>query len=301
VSRAGDVALTSLGPMVWGTTYIVTTEFLPQGYALHTAMLRALPAGLLLLLVVRKLPWGAWWWRVAVLGALNFSIFFTLLFISAYRLPGGVAATVGAAQPLVVVFLAPLLLATPLSRIGIAAAITGVIGVGLTVLTPAAALDPLGILAGIAGATAMAFGVVLSRRWQPPVGALTFTAWQMTAGGLLLLPVALLAEPPLPAPNLPEVLGFAWLGLVGGAAAYLLWFRGIARLGPQAASPIALLSPVTATVIGWAVLGQALSPAQTLGIVLVLASVWAAQRRASPNAAAASHPAKSASATDIRP
>ncbi len=56
-----DVAMTGLAPAVWGSTYYVTTQFLPQGYPMHVAMLRALPAGLLLLLLVRKLPYGIWW------------------------------------------------------------------------------------------------------------------------------------------------------------------------------------------------------------------------------------------------
>ena len=56
-------------------------------------MLRALPAGLLLLLFVRQLPQGVWWPRVFLLGALNFSVFWAMLFVAAYRLPGGVAAT----------------------------------------------------------------------------------------------------------------------------------------------------------------------------------------------------------------
>ena len=34
-------------------------------------MIRCLPAGILLLLAVRRLPRGAWWWRSAVLGALT--------------------------------------------------------------------------------------------------------------------------------------------------------------------------------------------------------------------------------------
>ncbi len=55
-----DLAATALAPAIWGSTYIVTTAFLPAGYPLTVAMLRALPAGLLLLLLVRKLPYGIW-------------------------------------------------------------------------------------------------------------------------------------------------------------------------------------------------------------------------------------------------
>jgi probable blue pigment (indigoidine) exporter len=118
---------------------------------------------------------------------------------------------------------------------------------------------------------------VLSRRWQPPVSALTFTAWQLTAGGLLLLPVALWLEPPLPALSAANWIGFAWLGLVGAALTYIVWFRGVARLESSAVAPLTFLSPVTAVILGWALLGQSLSVPQVVGIVVVIASIWLSQ------------------------
>jgi len=110
------------------------------------------------------------------------------------------------------------------------------------------------------------------------VSALTFTAWQLTAGGLLLLPVALLLEPPLPALTPHNWIGFGWLGLVGAALTYIVWFRGVARLEPSAIAPLAFLSPVTAVILGWALLEQSLSAWQVLGIGIVIASIWLSQR-----------------------
>lgn len=274
MSRNTDLLLTAIAPAIWGSTYIVTTEFLPAGYPLTAAMLRALPAGLLLLLLVRQLPKGIWWARVLVLGALNFSVFWWLLFVAAYRLPGGVAATVGAIQPLLVILLARALLGSPIRPMAIVAALAGMAGVALLILTPNAALNPIGIAAGLAGAVSMATGTVLSRRWQPPVTPLTFTAWQLTAGGLLLLPVALLQEPALPSLTRGNLLGLAWLGLIGAALTYILWFRGLSKLEPSAVSPLGFLSPMTAVILGWSVLGQSLSATQILGMAVVLGSVW---------------------------
>lgn len=277
MSRTADILLTAIAPVIWGSTYIVTTELLPQGYPIHVAMLRALPAGLFLLLLVRQLPQGVWWTRSFILGALNFSFFLCMLFVSAYRLPGGVAATVGAIQPLIVIALSRVFLGSPLKLMAIVAGLAGIGGVALLVLTPNAALDPVGVIAGLAGAVSMAFGTVFSRYWQPPVSPLAFTAWQMTAGGLLLVPVALIFEPPLPALTLTNWLGFIQLGLVGTALTYVMWFRGISRLGPSAVSPLGFLSPAVAVLIGWIVLGQSLGLLQILGIVVVLASTWLSQ------------------------
>ena len=178
-----DLLVTALAPISWGTTYAVATEFLPPDHPLLVASLRSLPIGILLTIGLRKLPKGDWWWRILVLGGLNIGLFQALLFVAAYRLPGGVAATAGAIQPLIVVLFAWSILNQKPSKLSILAAIAGFIGVGLLVLSPAARLDPIGIIAAISGAGAMGLGTVLVKRWKPPVSLIVFTAWQLTVGG----------------------------------------------------------------------------------------------------------------------
>ncbi|MBG2709920.1 EamA family transporter, partial [Proteus mirabilis] len=278
MNRYTTLLLTALAPIVWGSTYIVTTEMLPANVPMTLAALRALPAGILLLIIMRQLPQGIWWLRVIILGILNFSLFWWLLFISAYRLPGGVAATVGAVQPLIVLFLSRWLLQTRLSWLSISAALGGIFGVAILILTPNAALDPIGIIAGLGGAFSMATGTVLSRRWQPPVTPLTFTAWQLTAGGAVLLPFALLFEPTLPSLTGINLLGLAYLTLIGGALTYIFWFRGLALLGPSSVASLGFLSPLSAVILGWALLGQQLTSLQILGMIVILLSIWANQQ-----------------------
>ncbi|MEQ5167906.1 EamA family transporter [Proteus terrae] len=278
MNRYTTLLLTALAPIVWGSTYIVTTEMLPANVPMTLAALRALPAGILLLIIMRQLPQGIWWLRVIILGILNFSLFWWLLFISAYRLPGGVAATVGAVQPLIVLFLSRWLLQTRLSWLSISAALGGIFGVAILILTPNAALDPIGIIAGLGGAFSMATGTVLSRRWQPPVTPLTFTAWQLTAGGAVLLPFALLFEPALPSLTGINLLGLAYLTLIGGALTYIFWFRGLALLGPSSVASFGFLSPLSAVILGWALLGQQLTNLQILGMIVILLSIWANQQ-----------------------
>ena len=55
-TRTTDLLLTALAPAIWGSTYLVTTNWLPQGYPLTVAMLRALPARILLRLLDRQWP-----------------------------------------------------------------------------------------------------------------------------------------------------------------------------------------------------------------------------------------------------
>ena len=273
-----DILLTALGPMAWGTTYLVTTELLPPNRPLLVGALRALPMGLLLVALLRRLPAGIWWARILVLGALNIGLFFALLFVAAYRLPGGVAATMGAVQPFLVVLLAwPLLDDRPQART-LAAAAAAMFGVGLLVLGPTARLDALGVAAALVGALSMALGTVLTKRWGRPAPLPIFTAWQLVAGVLLLAPLALLVEGPPPALGARNVLGLTYLGLVNTGLAYALWFRGIDRLPASAVTFLALLSPVVAVILGFVVLRQTLSLTQLAGALLILASIASAQR-----------------------
>lgn len=272
-------ALTALAPAVWGTTYVVTTELLPPGHPLFAGLLRALPAGLVALAITRTLPRGAWWGRAAALGALNIGLFLPLLFIAAERLPGGVAATLAAAQPLVVAALAATVLHQRLSTWHLSWGVVGAVGVALVVIGPDAALDAAGIAAGLAGAAAMGLGVTLAKRWGRPagVGATAFAGWQLTAGGLFLAPATFLVEGPPPAIDAAAALGYLWLGLVGGLIAYALWFQGVTTLPVTSVAVLGLLSPLVAAVLGAALLDQALGPVQLLGFALSLAAIAAGQ------------------------
>ncbi len=278
MSRQIDILLAACAPVIWGSTYMVTTELLPAGYPLTAAVLRALPAGLVLMVMVGRFPPVGWFGRLLILGGLNFAIFWAALFVAAYRLPGGVAATLGAVQPMLVLVLAHLALGAALTRLRIMVAIGGLVGVALLVLGPSAQMDPIGVAAALTGAVSMACGVVLTRKWRPDVSTLTLTAWQLTAGGLLLVPVALWMEPELPPLNMSNLGGFLWLGLFGAAISYFLWFRGIERLGPSAITGLGFLSPLTAVILGWGVLGETLGPFQLLGAGIVLLCAWLGAR-----------------------
>lgn len=271
--------MTAIVPAVWGTTYIVTTHLLPEGHPLFAAMMRSLPAGLIALLLARRLPHGSWWWKSVVLGTLNMAAFFPLLFVAAQHLPGGVAATLGAAQPIVVAFLAVAILHERLSAWRVACGVIGVAGVALVVLGPEAALGPIGIAAGLGGALSMAAGVVLTKKWGRPEGvsAIGLAGWQLTAAGLVLLLPAMLIDGVPPNIGGPALAGYAWLGLVGALFAYTLWFAAIRRLPVTATALLGLLSPLVAAILGVAIVGEALNTIQLAGFVLALAAMLAGQ------------------------
>ncbi|WP_312410880.1 EamA family transporter [Comamonas sp.] len=282
-SRWQDIALTALAPMIWGSTYIVTSELLPPNRPFTAALIRVLPAGLLLVLALRRLPARQHWLRLLILSALNIGAFQALLFVAAYRLPGGLAAVLGAIQPLMVMALAWWADGKSPARSTLAAAVAGVLGMALLLISPQTVFEPIGIAAAFLGAACMASGVWLTRRWQLELPVMALTGWQLLLGGLMLAPLAWWLDAPLPPLSTLQWLAYAYLCLAGALLAYALWFRGIARLPTVAVASLGLLSPLTAVVLGWALLGQSMGGMALAGLVVVLVSVLTVQWTAAPS------------------
>jgi probable blue pigment (indigoidine) exporter len=273
--------VTALAPVIWGSTYLVTTEWLPSDRPLLATTVRALPAGLILLAFARTLPTGTWLWRALVLGTLNIGAFNFLLFVAAYRLPGGIAATIMAVQPMVVLVLGTLLIGDRIRYVHMAACVLGVGGVVLLVFKGTAALDLVGVAAAVAAAVSMAAGITLTKLWGRPdgVGLLPFTSWQLIAGGLVSLPFTLSIEGLPTTISGTNIIGFGYLMSLGAVISYAIWFRGIERLPALAVSFLALGSPIVATLLGYLFLHQMLSTLQLVGILVIIIAVLLAQPR----------------------
>lgn len=279
-----NVFLTALAPTMWGSTYIVTTELLPDNMPLLASTIRALPAGLLLLLICRTMPSGKWWGRIAILGALNIGAFFYCLFMTAYYLPGGVASLVMSIQPMIVIALSALVLNTRFLKVHIYASLLGIAGIALLVLNSTINLNWQGVVSGLIGTTCMATGIVFTKHWGRPEGLslLGFTGWQLTFGGLMLLPIALFQEGVPATLTATNIAGYAYLSLVGALLGYMLWFRGIERLPAVTISFLGFLSSLAALFLGYVFLDQTFTTLQILGAVAIVACVYLSTPKPQP-------------------
>lgn len=277
--------IAAIGPIAFGSTYWVTREFLPADSPLWGSALRALPAGLVLLLIVRRLPRGAWWWRAAVLGTLNMGLFFCLVYVAAQLLPSSVAASVTSISPLLIAGFAWLLVGErPTGRI-ILSALLGAAGVLLIVGTASERLDASGVVASFSAMALSSIGAILTRRWDDGTPVLTVTTWQLLIGGIELVLVAALVEGTPPTVDAAGVIAFAYISLIATALGFFCWFSGFRHLPAGAVGVIGLLNPVTGVALGVFLAGETLSLWQLCGIGVVLVSiVWATTGRRSAHA-----------------
>ena len=269
---------TAIAPIIWGSTYYLTRNFLPPEYPLTAATIRALPAGLILLAITRKLPHGIWWIRTLIISTLTISGFFILVYISGSRLPSSIASMIMALSPIATMAMAHLLLKEKITPRTISGGILGLLGVFTLLGGTTGHLDPLGLLAAGAGMISSALGFVLTRRWKPPVNATTFTAWQLTLGGMVTAPIALLTEGIMPTPSVSTTAAFAYIVFFASILAYICWFTGVTRLPASAVSIIGLFSPLTGCILGVLLAGETLTPTQMLGSLIILTGIYAGVR-----------------------
>lgn len=267
------VLICAIAPVSWGATYFVTRHFLPDGAPLWSAALRALPAGVILLAVARRLPSGSWLWKSLVLGLLNFGAFFVLVYLAAQLLPTSVAASVMALAPVALSMLAiPLLRQRPTAYMLIGA-VLGVVGVGLLVGLGASRIDPLGVAISLLALLLSSLGAILATKWRDDLPLVATTSWQLVAGGLMLLVAAIVVEGAPPAMTSTSVLAYGAISLVATAIAFLCWFAGLRHLPAGTVGIIGLLNPVTGVLLGVLLAAETLSVSQCLGLALVAAAL----------------------------
>ncbi|MEW2165293.1 EamA family transporter [Streptomyces sp. NPDC007084] len=273
------VALTAVAPIAWGANYYVTREFLPAGQPLWGAAVRALPAGLLLLVLAGKRPRGVWWGRSALLGLLNTSAFFVLVYVASQTLATSTASMVMALSPLVLMLGAWALLGERPHRTHLAAAGVGLAGVTLMLGGPGAGVRPVGVLASGAALLVSTAGFLLNKRWDGGPSVLSVTAWQLTCGGAVLLIIALVVEGAPPPAGPSAVAAYAYTSVIATALAFLAWFTGLRRLPASTVGLIGLLNPVTGVLLGVTLAGEGLTAPQVVGMVLVVGAVAGGRTR----------------------
>ena len=216
------------------------------------------------------------WGSILVLALFNNAIPFALFGWGQTHIASGLASILNATTPIWGVVVAHLFTHDEkLSSRKLAGVILGFSGV--TVMIGPALLGSLGnnVLAQLACVTAAlcyAFAGVWARRFRAMgLSPMSVTTGQLTAGGLVMLPLALMIDRPwLDAlPSLKAIGAIAALAVVCSAFAYVLYFRLIDRAGATNALLVTLLVPPVAIFLGSLLLHEVIEPRDFAGLALI--------------------------------
>ena len=287
---------TSLATMVliWGVNFPIVKSALASFQPLAFNAIRFALASVLVLLVLlargeaglparRDLP------RIVALGLLGNVAYQMCFIIGLSRTPAGHAAVVLALTPVCIALLSTLTGAERPGPRTWGGALLSVIGIGLVTgaglrVSGREALLGNAILLG--ACITWALYTVGARPIVARYGSLQATAWTLWVGTVGLLAVG---APALRRQAYAELPAAAWAGLLFSAAfaialAYLIWYRGVERIGNTRTAIFSNLTPVVAMAAAALLLGERPGPAALLGAAMTLTGVMIV--RSDPGAAA---------------
>ncbi|MGG5888932.1 DMT family transporter [Falsiroseomonas sp. HC035] len=268
--------------VVWGGSFFFMAVALRGFPPLTIVFVRVALAALVLALACRatglRLPRSrAGLLACAGMGLLNNAIPFTLIVLGQQYIPSGLAAVVNAATPIFAVLAAHALTAdeklTPNRLMGTLLGLVGVaILAGPAAFGGGAAAEALGIALCLGACLSYGLSGVWSRRLRRAgLAPLPAAAGQCIASSLMMLPLMLALDRPwtLPPPGADAVAALVALGLLATALAYALYFAILAGAGATNTMLVTLLVPVTALLLGWLALGEALATRHLAGMAVI--------------------------------
>jgi len=221
----------------------------------------------------------ATWPKLAGIGLLNAALPFLLFAWATQRAPAGVGAIANATTVLFTAVIAALFFGERISRRSGLALVAGFIGV-IVLASGKMAGVPLGwaAAAGTLASLLYAIAINLVRRHLTGLPSAALAAATLGASAVLLLPFAYWQWPPGPIPLQAWGAALA-LGVVCTGAAFLLYYRLIARIGASRASTVTYLIPVFAVAWGWWLLDEPLTLTMLVSGVLILGSMAVGHKR----------------------
>jgi drug/metabolite transporter (DMT)-like permease len=266
----------------WGFNYVFVNIGLHDASPLWLATLRASVGAIAIFAIVTPMrAWGTLDRRGRLLalglGVPNTAVFFGLWFVAAESVLPGFAAVVIYTFPLWVAVLSSPVLGRRLDREHWLSVTAGFVGVALIAqiwdatsgVTILPILELLGAALSWAGAT-----VIFQRRYRREEMP-EANAYQLIGGAVALLAATLVLAPqPLPHPGVVLWASVLWMGVLGTAVAYAVWFDLLGRMPAATLSAYVFVVPVVALAASVAFFGERLSVIQVAGVALVLLSIY---------------------------
>jgi drug/metabolite transporter (DMT)-like permease len=273
--------------IIWGSTYLfiaIAVETIPPLAGVST---RFVAAGLILAVIVvrrggtmrlSRRELGSCVLIGCLLPGAN-----GVLFFAEQKVPIGLASLLIASIPLLVVLLR-LWGRERLKPGTLPGVAVGFVGVAI-LLRPGGGASTTGVLLCMLSAVMWSVGTVLSPRLRMPRDAFAATAWEMLAGGLLMLPWGI-ADAGGSTPSLASVLSWLYLVTIGSVVGYTAYTWLLANAPLSTVSTYAYVNPIVAILLGVLFRGEHLTWQIAIGAGIVVVSVAFVVRHEPPAATA---------------
>jgi drug/metabolite transporter (DMT)-like permease len=272
-----------------GTAAAVTRYLVGNADPITLAILRW-GIGFLVLLPVALLLRAKWpsrrdWPAVAALGFCFFGLFFVLYNIAVGFTTAARASLALSTLPLQTMVVGALLGIEPLTMrksLGVGIAFIGVLAAlasGISAAPPGAWRGEL-IMTG--AVLCMAFYNVWSRPFMQRSSALGFLTVGMGAGALALVAVGMLTHrvEVLGSFAAPQWIAGIYLGIGGGALAFILWVMALERTTPTRVAVTMTVNPIAAGLLAAVLVNEPITLNLILGLIAVFAGIWIATTQA---------------------
>lgn len=273
---------------VWGWSFLfikVSVEGMtPTAVAAGRIALGALALHGYLRFKGMSLPRSRTFWRHAAVSTVFANILpFTMLAWGEERITSALTAVLNASTPLFTALAGFLYLRNRLGKIEVIGLFVGIAGVAVAAGVGGSDLaesSVTGSLAAILAGACYGFALTYAARHQLGVPAEIAAAGQLTAGTVMLMPVAIATSFTNGIDLEPHrVLAIVLLGAVGTGFAYILYYRSVAALGPTTTSLVTYLVPVFAVALGIVVLDEHFHVRMLLGGMMIVMGILLVQRR----------------------
>jgi drug/metabolite transporter (DMT)-like permease len=276
--------LALLFSLLWASAFIAVKFALLDSPPLFRLGVRFLLAGAALLAVAllrgRRLPAsGREWGRLAALGLLNYAVYLGMSSIALRTVSAGMGAVLASTTPVLLAGAAAVVLKErlgPLKLAGLALAF------GCVALVMSSRIgsgnQPLGMALLLLANAVLVVGTVLFKRWMPRHDLLVLNGAQLLVAGVALLVPSALLEPVAGVRWTPAFLAaIAYLVVAVSWGAMLIWFTLLRSGDASRASAFLFLNPIFGLVLGGALLGEPLGPADLAGGLGVALGIYLVQ------------------------
>lgn len=263
--------------ILWGTTGTAQT-FLPQTAQPLTIGASRLAIGgfslLIIMLVMKKISFGTWPWKLTIIAAICMALFQPLFFTSV-RVTGiaiGTVVAIGSA-PIFSGLIEWLFLKLKPSRAWMMATALSVIGCALLFLNKdALTVNPVGVTLSLFAGFVFAIYTIVSKFLLAKVEAIPAVAMTFSISAFMLMPFLFIFDSSwvVEPKNIGTIL---YLGIMTTSAAYILYLFGLKKVPSSSAVTLSLGEPLTAAVLSVVIVGEVLSPISWLGVLLLLGGI----------------------------